>query len=128
MAINILESYEIGPIRPPSEAYSLFVRVTRNCPWNRCKFCHTYKDSKFEIRSIDEIIHDINVAKKYYDVIKENAFKSGYADDIKTAAGIMLGNAPDEAYLVGEAVHDRALPRPSGIAHSFARCFDSIGS
>ncbi|SFQ94576.1 hypothetical protein SAMN05660706_1012 [Desulfoscipio geothermicus DSM 3669] len=27
---------EQGPIRPPSEAGSLLIRVTRNCPWNRC--------------------------------------------------------------------------------------------
>ncbi len=35
--------FEQGPIRPPSEAYSLLLRVTRNCPWNRCEFCHIYK-------------------------------------------------------------------------------------
>ena len=26
--------FEQGPIRPPSEAHSLLLRVTRNCPWN----------------------------------------------------------------------------------------------
>ncbi|MFH1646731.1 MAG: radical SAM protein, partial [Chloroflexota bacterium] len=36
------EAYELGPIRPPSEAYALLVRVTRNCPWNRCRFCPIY--------------------------------------------------------------------------------------
>ena len=37
--------YELGPIRPPSEAHSLLIRVTRNCPWNRCTFCSTYKNA-----------------------------------------------------------------------------------
>ena len=32
-------SFEQGPIRPPSEAKSLLLRFTRNCPWNKCKFC-----------------------------------------------------------------------------------------
>ena len=86
MVINTVESYEIGPIRPPSEAYSLFVRVTRNCPWNRCKFCYTYKGSKFEIRPTSEIKRDIDIAKKYYDAIKEAAAKRGYGDDIRKAA------------------------------------------
>jgi radical SAM superfamily enzyme YgiQ (UPF0313 family) len=34
--------FEQGPIRPPSEATSLLVRVVRNCPWNRCAFCPVY--------------------------------------------------------------------------------------
>ena len=42
---------EQGPIRPPSEARSLFIRLTRNCPWNRCLFCPVYKDrAKFSLQ------------------------------------------------------------------------------
>ncbi len=50
---------ERGPIRPPSEAKSLLIRATRNCPWNRCAFCHTYHGEKFSIRSVDEIGEEI---------------------------------------------------------------------
>jgi len=28
------QGFEQGPIRPPSEADSLLIRVTRNCLWN----------------------------------------------------------------------------------------------
>lgn len=52
-------TFETGPIRPPSEAQSLLVRCTRNCPWNRCAFCHTYKGKKFSLRTADEIKADI---------------------------------------------------------------------
>jgi radical SAM superfamily enzyme YgiQ (UPF0313 family) len=38
--------FELGPIRPPSEANSLLLRVTRNCPWNKCEFCTIYKEGK----------------------------------------------------------------------------------
>jgi len=51
--------FEIGPIRPPSEARSLLLRVTRNCPWNRCAFCPVYKGAKFSIRSLDDVLADI---------------------------------------------------------------------
>ena len=51
--------FEQGPIRPPSEAGSLLLRVTRNCPWNRCKFCSTYKDTRFSRRPLDQVIRDI---------------------------------------------------------------------
>jgi len=52
--------YEQGVIRPPSEASSLLVRVTRNCPWNQCIFCPAYKGVKFSKRTVDEIKGDID--------------------------------------------------------------------
>ena len=55
--------YEIGPIRPPSEAYSLLVRFTRNCPWNKCEFCHLYKGTRFERRPLADIKKDIDTIK-----------------------------------------------------------------
>jgi len=46
--------YEQGVIRPPSEAQSLLIRVTRNCPWNQCIFCPAYKGVKFSRRTVEE--------------------------------------------------------------------------
>lgn len=56
-------TFETGPIRPPSEAASLLVRCTRNCPWNRCAFCHSYKGEKFSLRPVDEIKADIRAMR-----------------------------------------------------------------
>ena len=61
--------FEQGPIRPPSEATSLLVRVTRNCPWNKCAFCHTYRGSKFELRSVEEVKKDIQAMKDIADEV-----------------------------------------------------------
>ena len=59
-------SYEQGVIRPPSEAQSLLVRVTRNCPWNQCVFCPAYKGTKFSKRTVEEVKSDIdNMALAY---------------------------------------------------------------
>lgn len=55
-------SFEQGPIRPPSEARSLLLRFTRNCPWNKCKFCPVYKRRTFSRRTLEEIIADIDAA------------------------------------------------------------------
>ena len=52
--------FEQGPIRPPNEAYSLLVRVTRNCPWNRCTFCPVYKGEPFSLRPLAEVLADID--------------------------------------------------------------------
>jgi hypothetical protein len=63
--------FELGPIRPPSEASSLLLRITRNCPWNRCKFCHLYKGQKFSIRSVDHVIQDIDKIYHYIGALRE---------------------------------------------------------
>jgi radical SAM superfamily enzyme YgiQ (UPF0313 family) len=98
MVVDISESFEIGPIRPPSEAYSLFVRLTRNCPWNRCKFCHIYKTSKFQLRSIEEIKRDIDIAKKCYDAIKTAASQMGNTENMREAAGMLLSSGSNEGF------------------------------
>jgi len=63
-----MESYhgfEQGPIRPPSEARSLLLRVTRNCPWNRCTFCPVYKQESFSIRPPEHVKHDIDAIHQH---------------------------------------------------------------
>lgn len=69
--------FEQGPIRPPSEAGSLLLRVTRNCPWNRCAFCSTYKRKKFSRRSLDEIKADVDTVKAITDRIGEISWSTG---------------------------------------------------
>lgn len=58
--------YDFPPFRPPSEANSLLLRVTRGCPWNRCTFCSMYKGMKFERRPREEILEDISMARELY--------------------------------------------------------------
>jgi radical SAM superfamily enzyme YgiQ (UPF0313 family) len=70
-------SYEIGPIRPPSEAYSLLVRFTRNCPWNKCEFCHLYKGQKFERRPLAEIKKDIDTIRAIRDRVFSLSWQRG---------------------------------------------------
>ena len=77
------DSFELGPIRPPSEAYSLLIRVTKNCSWNRCKFCHIYKGQRFELRTVEEVKQDILAAREIRDRIKAMAWKSGYGDNLE---------------------------------------------
>ena len=71
------QGFEQGPIRPPSEAYSLLIRVTRNCPWNRCTFCPVYKGSRFSIRPVDHVKRDIDSVHSYIEMIKKMADESG---------------------------------------------------
>jgi radical SAM superfamily enzyme YgiQ (UPF0313 family) len=74
--------FEMGPIRPPSEAQSLLIRVTRNCPWNQCEFCHTYKGETFSIRSMEEVQRDIDQVKEMADEIRQLSWRMGQAGTI----------------------------------------------
>lgn len=53
-------SFEIGPIRPPSEASSLLLQVTRGCTWNKCRFCTVYRGSGFQMIQPEEIRKNID--------------------------------------------------------------------
>lgn len=75
-----LYQFEQGPIRPPSEAYSLLVRVTRNCPWNRCTFCPVYKGTRFSIRPVDHVKRDIDAVHKYVEALRQIIDESGRID------------------------------------------------
>lgn len=77
-------SFEQGPIRPPNEARSLLLRLTRNCPWNQCLFCPVYKGCKFSLRTVDEIQQDIQTARSIADniqVLSHKLGRSGAVDD-----------------------------------------------
>ena len=65
------QGFEQGPIRPPSEADSLLIRLTRNCPWNRCTFCPVYKKRKFSLRSAENIVKDIDLLHTYVSGISD---------------------------------------------------------
>jgi len=91
------ESFELGPIRPPSEAFSLLLRLTRNCPWNRCRFCGIYKGQRFELRSVEEIKQDIEAVKHIYDRIVGLAWKSGRPDQVRETARMVLSRQPEQA-------------------------------
>ncbi len=74
--------FEQGPIRPPSEAGSLLLRFTRNCPWNRCAFCPVYKGKRFSRRPLEEILKDIDIVAAILDDIKERSWKRGFGGEI----------------------------------------------
>jgi radical SAM superfamily enzyme YgiQ (UPF0313 family) len=58
--------YDAPPFRPPNEAGSALIRVTRGCPWNRCTFCAMYKSERFAAKSLDEVKADAQAAREIY--------------------------------------------------------------
>ena len=69
--------FEQGPIRPPSEAESLLIRVSRNCPWNHCTFCPVYKGARFSLRPTEHVKQDIDLVHKYLEPLRTHANATG---------------------------------------------------
>ncbi len=77
LQLNDYQGFEQGPIRPPSEAGSLLIRITRNCPWNRCTFCPVYKGRNFSLRPVEHVIEDIDRVHHYVREIRACAADNG---------------------------------------------------
>lgn len=68
MMIDNLNTYDYPPFRPPNEASSTLIRITRGCPWNRCTFCAMYKQIKFKTKALEEVKTDVLKAREIYGV------------------------------------------------------------
>jgi radical SAM superfamily enzyme YgiQ (UPF0313 family) len=90
-------SFEQGPIRPPSEARSLLVRVIRNCTWNRCTFCPVYKGAKSSLRPVEDVLADVDAMAEAAELLRERG-----------TAAIREGLVPSEAYQVALFLGDDA--------------------
>ncbi len=89
--------FEQGPIRPPSEAHSLLVRVIRNCTWNRCTFCPVYKGTKSSLRPVDDVLADVEAMAAAAAVLR-----------LRGLAAVHEGLVPREAYQVALFLKDGA--------------------
>lgn len=63
--------YEGEVYRPPVEWNSYLLQCTIGCSHNGCTFCGMFKNKKFQVRSLDDILEDINMAKESVGNIKQ---------------------------------------------------------
>ena len=72
--------FETGVYRPPSEggSFSLLLRISRNCPWNRCTFCMMYKDEKFSLRTPEELKQEIDTIASLCERLVATSHKLGH--------------------------------------------------
>lgn len=71
--------YEGRIFRPPSEGRSYILQATIGCAHNKCAFCSMYKEKKFKVRSTEDILEDIQLARARYPYIKRVFIADGNA-------------------------------------------------
>ena len=96
------DDYETPVYRPPSEAESFILRVTRGCAHNHCTYCNMYRGVQFEKLTDEEIIVPRRFFTKYIQYIY---------DFIKTHMD--SGNPPFDIFLITDS--NASLPRDCSI-------------
>ena len=82
--------------RPPSEAYSLIVQVTYGCSHNTCAFCSMYKEKRFALRPLEEVLEDFRIARQTY----------RHVDKVFLADGDALVRKASELYTILDTVRE----------------------
>ncbi len=59
------DNYDTPVFRPPSEARSFILRLTRGCAHNKCTYCNMYRGVQFQVLTDEEIVRQIGMAEVY---------------------------------------------------------------
>ncbi len=54
------------PIVPPDQYFPIYVQVTVGCAWNRCTFCHLYRDRTYSVLEPKELYAQIRGLVEYF--------------------------------------------------------------
>lgn len=82
-----------GNIYSPNIAGDDYVlQCTIGCSHNQCTFCYMYKDKKYRVRDLAEILKDIDLAKAYYGDLQKVFLADGDALSMKTDDLIQILN------------------------------------
>lgn len=96
--------YDGMTFRPPYEAYSLLLQVTRGCSHNACTFCSMYRATPFSISPAEEIVEDLVEATRDYPYTRRVFLVNGDAFCLSA----------NELVTIADMVHE-ALPHVQSI-------------
>ena len=91
--------------RPPYEANSFLLQVTKGCSHNKCTFCYMYPDVPFSVCPMEEVEADIEEAAKYCPNVDRVFLEHGDAFVLSA----------DRLVAIADAIH-RKLPKVKTIA------------
>ena len=92
--------YEGNIFRPPGEWKSYLLQCTIGCSNNTCTFCSMYKDKRYRVRPLAEVLEDIEMAKSSWYATTETVF---------LCDGDAINLPPDYLFTVLEALY-KAFP------------------
>ena len=106
------DSYDTPVFRPPSEANSFILRVTRGCAHNKCTYCNMYRDVQFMTCTDEEISRQIALAAHYdRDHVKRVFLADGDALVLSTEKLLKILRALFETFPKLQRVSSYAAPQ-----------------
>ena len=76
--------YEGKVYRPWMEADSFLIQTTIGCTHNKCTFCDMFREKRFRIRDIHDILKDIDDARKMLGRVRSIFLVDGNVLALKT--------------------------------------------
>src|SRR4029453_9547207 len=71
--------YEGRIYRPPSESDALIVQATIGCSWNHCTYCDMYRDKRFRVREVNDVLAGLDGAAPFASRVEELFVRDGAA-------------------------------------------------
>lgn len=104
--------YEGTIYRPPSEAKSLIVQATVGCSWNKCTFCVSYRDKRFRVRPVDEVVAEVrSAAPRLAPLVRRVFIADGNALVMRTESLLKLCTVLRECFPRLERISCYACPQ-----------------
>ena len=106
------DTFDTPVFRPPSEARSFILRVTRGCAHNKCTYCNMYRGVPFQILKDEEISRQIALAAPYgKDKVRRVFLADGDALVLPTAKLLKILQALRDTFPKLQRVSSYAAPK-----------------
>ena len=70
------------------------IQATLSCPHNQCEFCSMYKGRRFHVRSLEEVVEDLDMAvASYGDAVRTIFLADGNTAVLPTRKLVAIGEA-----------------------------------
>ncbi len=102
--------YEGDIYRPPGEWKSYLLQCTVGCSHNGCTFCGMYKNKRYHVRPLHEILEDIEMARVHFTDMSTFPLGVPMVNRVFLCDGDAIAMDTDDLLVILEALH-RAFPR-----------------
>ena len=102
--------YEGDIYRPPGEWKSYLLQCTVGCSHNACTFCGMYKNKRYHVRPLHEILEDIEMARLHFTDMSSFPLGIPRVNRVFLCDGDAIAMDTDDLLVILDALH-KAFPR-----------------